>query len=121
MLRSWGRSPPRSALKHSLSMHQTPWRSRLFDDADTRLGEPDVIVYNAATAPTHGPIAELDAEAVRRAIEISAYGGFLVVQQAARRMIPHGRGAILLTGASASVKGYALSAAFAMGNLRCVV
>jgi len=88
----------------------------LFDDADTRLGEPDVIVYNAATAPTHGPIAELDAEAVRRAIEISAYGGFLVVQQAARRMIPHGRGAILLTGASASVKGYALSAAFAMGK-----
>jgi len=90
--------------------------ARLFDEADTRLGEPDVIVYNAATAPAHGPMAELDAEAVRSAIEISAYGGFLVVQQAARRMIPHGRGAILLTGASASVKGYALSAAFAMGK-----
>ena len=53
-------------------MHQTPWRSRLFDDADTRLGEPDVIVYNAATAPAHGPIAELDTEAVRKAIEIAA-------------------------------------------------
>src|SRR6266566_5534166 len=88
---------------------------RLFDDADTRLGEPDVVVYNAS-APAHGPIAELDPEAVRKAIEISAYGGFLVVQQAARRMIPHGRGAILLTGASASVKGYPFSAAFAMGK-----
>jgi len=88
---------------------------RLFDDADTRLGEPDVVVYNAS-ARAHGPVAELDPEAVRKAVEVSAYGGFLVVQQAARRMIPHGRGAILLTGASASVKGYPLSAAFAMGK-----
>jgi len=89
--------------------------ARLFADADSRLGEPDVVVYNAS-ARAHGPIAELDPEAVRKAIEISAYGGFLVVQQAARRMISHGRGAILLTGASASVKGYPHSAAFAMGK-----
>jgi NAD(P)-dependent dehydrogenase (short-subunit alcohol dehydrogenase family) len=89
--------------------------ARLFDDADTRLGEPDVVLYNAS-ARAHGPIAELDPEAVRKAVEISAFGGFLTVQQAARRMIPHGRGAILLTGASASVKGYPLSAAFAMGK-----
>ena len=89
--------------------------ARLFDDADTRLGEPDMVLYNAS-ARAHGPVAELDPEAVRKAIEVSAYGGFLVVQQAARRMIPHGRGAILLTGASASVKGYPLSAAFAMGK-----
>ena len=46
--------------------------ARLFDDADTRLGEPNVVVYNAATAPAHGPIAELDTEAVRKAIEIAA-------------------------------------------------
>ena len=89
--------------------------ARLFDDADTRLGEPDVVLYNAS-ARAHGPIAELDPEAVRKAVEISAFGGFLTVQQAARRMIPHGLGAILLTGASASVKGYPLSAAFAMGK-----
>ena len=89
--------------------------ARLFEDADTRLGEPDVVVYNAS-ARAHGPIAELDPEAVRMAVEVSAFGGFLVVQQAARRMIPHGRGAILLTGASASVKGYPLSAAFAMSK-----
>jgi NAD(P)-dependent dehydrogenase (short-subunit alcohol dehydrogenase family) len=89
--------------------------ARLFDEADTRLGEPDMVLYNAS-ARAHGPIAELDPEAVRKAVEVSAYGGFLVVQQAVRRMIPHGRGAILLTGASASVKGYPLSAAFAMGK-----
>jgi NAD(P)-dependent dehydrogenase (short-subunit alcohol dehydrogenase family) len=89
--------------------------ARLFEDADTRLGEPDMVLYNAS-ARAHGPIAELDPEAVRKAVEVSAFGGFLVVQQAARRMIPRGRGAILLTGASASVKGYPLSAAFAMGK-----
>jgi NAD(P)-dependent dehydrogenase (short-subunit alcohol dehydrogenase family) len=89
--------------------------ARLFDDVDTRLGSPDVVLYNAsARAP--GPIAEIDPEALRKAVEISAFGAFLVMQQAARRMIPQARGAILLTGASASVKGYPLSAAFAMGK-----
>jgi NAD(P)-dependent dehydrogenase (short-subunit alcohol dehydrogenase family) len=89
--------------------------AHLFEEVDTRLGVPDVVLYNAG-ARAHGPIAELDPEAVRKAVEISAFGGFLVVQQAARRMIPRGAGAILLTGASASVKGYPHSAAFAMGK-----
>src|SRR5438270_997039 len=89
--------------------------AHLFEEADARLGTPDVVLYNAsARAP--GPIAEIDPEAARKAIEISAFGGFLVVQQAARRMIPNGHGAILLTGASASVKGYPHSAIFAMGK-----
>jgi NAD(P)-dependent dehydrogenase (short-subunit alcohol dehydrogenase family) len=89
--------------------------ARLFAEADDRLGEPDVVLYNAsARAP--GPIAELDPESVRRAVEIGAFGGFLTVREAARRMIPRGRGAILLTGASASLKGYPQSAAFAMGK-----
>ena len=46
----------------------------------------------------------------------ATFGGFLVAQQAAKRMVPRGQGAILLTGASASVKGFALSAPFAMGK-----
>jgi NAD(P)-dependent dehydrogenase (short-subunit alcohol dehydrogenase family) len=87
----------------------------LFSAAEARLSAPDVVLYNAsARAP--GPIAEIDPEAVRKAVEISAFGAFLVVQEAARRMIPNGRGAILLTGASASIRGYPLSAAFAMGK-----
>ena len=89
--------------------------ARLFEEADSRLGEPDVVIFNAS-ARVQGPIIELDPEAVRRTIAVSAYGGFLVVQQAARRMTAHGRGAILLTGASASVKGFPLSAPFAMGK-----
>ena len=89
--------------------------AQLFTAMESRVGEPDVVLYNAS-ARAHGPIAELDPEAVRKAIEITAFGGFLTVREAARRMIPHGRGAILLTGASASIKGYPHSAAFAMGK-----
>jgi NAD(P)-dependent dehydrogenase (short-subunit alcohol dehydrogenase family) len=88
---------------------------RLFDDAAATLGEPDVVVFNPS-ARVPGPISDIDPAAVLRAITISAYGGFLVGQQAAKRMLPRGRGAILFTGASASVKGYPQSAAFAMGK-----
>lgn len=87
----------------------------LFQSVDARLGEPDVVVYNPS-ARVSGPLAELDPEAVRQSLHVSAFGGFLAVQQAAKRMVPKGQGAILLTGATASVKGYAQSAAFAMGK-----
>jgi NAD(P)-dependent dehydrogenase (short-subunit alcohol dehydrogenase family) len=53
---------------------------------------------------------------VREAIHITCYGGFLVGQKAAQAMLPRGHGTILFTGATASVKGYAHSAAFAMGK-----
>jgi NAD(P)-dependent dehydrogenase (short-subunit alcohol dehydrogenase family) len=74
-----------------------------------------VVVYNAA-ARVRGRIAEIDPEQVRRALEVTTFGGFLVTQQAAIRMTPKGRGAILLTGATASVKGFPLSSSFAMGK-----
>jgi NAD(P)-dependent dehydrogenase (short-subunit alcohol dehydrogenase family) len=76
---------------------------------------PDIVVYNAS-ARARGPVTDLDPAEVARAISVSAYGGFLVAQQAARHMVARGSGAILLTGASASVKGYPNSSAFAMGK-----
>ena len=88
---------------------------RLFAKVDETIGEPDIVIYNPG-ARAHGSIADIDPEAVRSAIEICAFGGFLATQQAARRMIPKGRGAILLTGATASLKGYPMSSAFAMGK-----
>ena len=87
----------------------------LFKQADADLGEPDVVVYNAS-GRVRGALTELDPDAVRRAIEVSAFGGFLATQQAAIRMAPKRHGAILFTGASASVKGFALSSSFAMGK-----
>jgi NAD(P)-dependent dehydrogenase (short-subunit alcohol dehydrogenase family) len=89
--------------------------TRLFDEVERGLGVPDVVVYNAS-GRLRGPLVELVPMEVERAVTVSAFGGFLVAQQAARRMLPMGSGAILFTGASASVKGYAQSAAFAMGK-----
>lgn len=88
---------------------------KLFADLDAEKLSPDVVVYNASHR-TRGPFVELDAVEVEKSLAITAYGGFLVAQAAAKRMLPRGQGAILFTGASASVKGYAQSAPFAMGK-----
>ena len=88
---------------------------RLFADVEAGGGAPDVVVYNAS-GRARGPLADLAAADVARALAVSAFGGFLVAQQAVRRMLPGKHGAILFTGASASVKGYAQSAPFAMGK-----
>ena len=87
----------------------------LFDSLDAEKRTPDVVVYNASNR-VRGPLVDLPPDDVKRAIEISAFGGFLVSQQAARRMLPDAHGAIFLTGATAGVKGFALSATFAMGK-----
>ena len=88
----------------------------LFDAATRHFGAaPEVVVYNASQR-VRGAFVDVDAAAVEQAVRITAYGAFLVAQQAARGMVKKGRGAILFTGASAGVKGFAQSAAFAMGK-----
>lgn len=87
----------------------------LFQAVEADLGAPEFVLYNSS-ARTRGPLTELKPDEVEKALLVSAFGGFLVAQQAARRMIPAGGGAIFFTGASASVKGYPLSAPFAMGK-----
>lgn len=78
-------------------------------------GAPDVLVYNpSARAP--GPLIELDPATVRAAVEVTAMGAFYAAQEAAKRMIPTNHGALLLTGATAGIKGFPGSAAFAMGK-----
>ena len=79
------------------------------------VGSPGIVLFNASQR-AGGPFVGLDPAAVHRALDISAFGGFLVAQQAAQRMLTAGSGCIMLTGASASVKGYPQSAAFAMGK-----
>lgn len=87
----------------------------VFEAMEGNGGAPDVVVYNPS-ARVPGPIEEIDGDAVERAVSITALGAFHAAQNAAQRMIPAGRGAILMTGASAGVKGYPRSAAFAMGK-----
>ena len=88
---------------------------RLFGQVEREIGTPDLVVYNAS-GRARGAFADLVAADVAQAIAVSAFGGFLVAQQAVKRMLPNKHGAILFTGASASVKGYAQSAPFAMGK-----
>ena len=88
---------------------------RLFAEVEGALGSPDVVIYNAS-ARTRGPLVDLDPAEVERTLAVTAFGAFLVAQEAARRMLAGERGAIFFTGASASIKGYAQSAPFAMGK-----
>jgi NAD(P)-dependent dehydrogenase (short-subunit alcohol dehydrogenase family) len=88
---------------------------KLFGDVEAAMGAPDVVVYNASFR-TRGPFIDLVPADVAKSLAVTAFGGFLVAQQAARRMLPAAKGAILFTGASASVKGYAQSAPFAMSK-----
>ena len=88
---------------------------RLFAEVEASNGTPDIVIYNASFR-TRGPFVELDPLDVEKSLAVTAYGAFLVAQQAARRMLPKKHGAILLTGASAGVKGYPRSAPFAMGK-----
>ncbi len=71
--------------------------------------------HNASNR-VRAPLVDLAPDDVKRAIEISAFGAFLVSQQAVKRMLPKQYGAVLLSGATAGVKGFALSATFAMGK-----
>jgi NAD(P)-dependent dehydrogenase (short-subunit alcohol dehydrogenase family) len=88
---------------------------RLFNELDAASATPDVVIYNASFR-TRGPLVELDPDDVERSLAVTAFGAFLVAQQAVRRMLPRKMGAILFTGASAGVKGYPQSAPFAMGK-----
>jgi len=88
---------------------------KLYADLGATLGDPYAVVYNASYR-TRGPFIELDPAEVEKSLAVTAFGGFLVAQEAARRMLPKAAGAILFTGASASVKGYPQSAPFAMGK-----
>ena len=92
---------------------------RLFATVADTLGAPSLVVFNASRR-VRGPVADLDPDEVRESLMTTGYAGFLVGRAAARAMLPDGKamgkGSILFTGASASVKGYPQSAPFAMGK-----
>jgi NAD(P)-dependent dehydrogenase (short-subunit alcohol dehydrogenase family) len=87
----------------------------LFSAVQAGFGAPDIVIYNPSFR-VRGPFIGLDQADVQKTLAITAFGGFLVGQAAAKTMLPRGAGKILFTGASASVKGYAQSAPFAMGK-----
>lgn len=103
------------AIAFAVDAAQPDEMAQLFRDMERQVATPDVVIYNAS-ARVPGPLASVDPAAVARAIAISAFGAFLAAQEAAKRMEPNGHGAIFFTGASAGTKGFAQSAAFAIGK-----
>ena len=87
----------------------------LFAAVERDLGLPRLVVFNAS-AFTRKPVVELTPAEIESAWRASCLGGFLVGRAAARAMLPKGPGTILLTGATASLRGSANFAAFAIGK-----
>jgi NAD(P)-dependent dehydrogenase (short-subunit alcohol dehydrogenase family) len=88
---------------------------RLFTEVDQSMGQTEVVLYNPS-ARIRGDLLSLDIAAASAAIQITAIGALVTAQEAARRMLPRGRGSIFFTGATAGVKGFARSSVFAMGK-----
>ncbi|MDC1287730.1 SDR family NAD(P)-dependent oxidoreductase [Gammaproteobacteria bacterium] len=89
--------------------------ANLFQTMQQTLGQARVVLYNAS-GYTAGSITQLDPELVLNSLMQTAYGAFLVAQQAAIAMQQLGGGALFFTGATASVKGFPNFAPFAMGK-----
>ena len=88
----------------------------LFKKIDNTIGTPNLVIYNASSRPSRNGVAELDPKQVQQAINVTCFGAFLVAQEATKRMLKRKSGSIFFTGATAGVKGFANSSAFAMGK-----
>lgn len=75
-----------------------------FARVDRDLGTPDCVVFNAGTYQ-RGAVVDTDPAEFERCWRVSAFGGFLVGQAAAKAMLARGQGTILFTGATASLRG----------------
>jgi NAD(P)-dependent dehydrogenase (short-subunit alcohol dehydrogenase family) len=84
----------------------------LFDRIEAEIGPVEVAVYNAG-AQHNAPISDMTARIYRQVWESATFGGFLMGREAARRMVPRGRGTIIFTGATASMRAGPGFAAFA--------
>jgi NAD(P)-dependent dehydrogenase (short-subunit alcohol dehydrogenase family) len=84
----------------------------LFDDIEQRIGPVEVFVFNiGANVPSS--ILDESARKYFKIWEMACFAGFLNAREAARRMVPRGKGTLLFTGATASLRGASGFAAFA--------
>ena len=84
----------------------------LFDRIEAEVGPLDVVVFNIG-ANVWFPLTETTTRVYTKVWELAALAGFITVREAARVMTPRGRGTVLITGATASVRGRAEFSAFA--------
>ncbi len=103
------------ALAFQADVASPPSLVRLFVDVERELGVPEVVLFNPS-ARIRGDLLSLNIEAASAAVQTTAIGALVTAQEAARRMLPKGRGSIFFTGATAGIKGFARSSVFAMGK-----
>lgn len=84
----------------------------LVDAIEAEVGPLEVLVFNIGANVRFG-VRETTAQVYRKVWEMAAFAGFLAGREAARVMVPRGRGTILFTGATASLRGGAGFSAFA--------
>lgn len=106
---------PLGARTYAVDASQPEQIAQLFEAVERELGAPEVVLYNPS-GRVRGDLLSLDIRAAQAAIQTTAIGALAAAQEAARRMIPRGRGAVFFTGATAGVKGFARSTVFAMGK-----
>ena len=87
----------------------------LFLQTDSIIGTPEIVIYNPSLRVVK-PFIEYDPDEMLQSIKVNSYGAFLVAHESVKRMLKIGKGNIFFTGSSASVKGFAKSASFAMGK-----
>ena len=90
--------------------------SNLFKQLDKKVGTPNLVIYNASSRPKRESVIDLNPKETQKSINITCFVAFLVAQEATKRMIKRKSGSIFFTGATAGVKGFANSSAFAMGK-----
>jgi NAD(P)-dependent dehydrogenase (short-subunit alcohol dehydrogenase family) len=78
--------------------------ARTFENVERDLGEVDLAVFNAG-AYQRGNVIDIDPDDFERCWKVGCFGGFLVGQAAARRMVKRGRGTIIFSGATAALRG----------------
>ena len=87
----------------------------LFLQTDSIIGTPEIVIYNPSLRIVK-PFIEYEPDEMLQSIKVNSYGAFLVAHESVKRMLKIGKGNIFFTGSSASVKGFAKSASFAMGK-----
>ena len=87
----------------------------LFLQTDSIIGTPEIVIYNPSLRIVK-PFIEYDPDEMLQSVKVNSYGAFLVAHESVKRMLKIGKGNIFFTGSSASVKGFAKSASFAMGK-----
>jgi len=100
------------ARAYGVDARQEAEMAALVDRIEAEVGPLEVVVFNIGANVRFG-IVETTAQVFSKVWEMACFAGFLTGREAARVMLPRGRGTILFTGASASLRGKDGFSAFA--------